>query len=164
MRPVRRTSALTIVALVGVGLVVGAGIPPLAMRLDRNAPLLSWGSVLVIAVAAAVVGLVAWNTWDTVHRQKKRVHHERGVLLLALAQASSRVGALFAGGYAGFALAFVDTIGTEFGQDRVVRGGVAVLASVGLLVAGLLLERACRLPSDDDEDDDDGTSAEASPA
>ena len=39
-------------------------------------------------------------------------------------------------------------------------GGVAALSGLVLLVAALLLERACRLP----EDDDDETATDASPA
>ena len=70
------------------------------------------------------------------------------------------MGALFAGGYGGYALAFVGDLDTPLGLERAVNGGVAALAGLVVVVAALLLERACRLP----EDDDDETASDATPA
>jgi hypothetical protein len=80
--------------------------------------------------------------------------------MLALSRSCVIVGALFAGGYGGFALAFVNDLDTPLGHERAVNGGVAALAGLLLLVAALLLERACRLPEDDDEE----PAGEATPA
>ena len=38
-----------------------------------------------------------------------------------------------------------------------IRSAVAVAAGIGLAVAGLLLERACRVPGADEESEPDGT-------
>ena len=78
---------------------------------------------------------------------------EHGVTMLALAKSGAAVGALVAGFYAGFALAYLDALDSPLGQERVVHGGAAAVASLLLLIAALLLERACRVPGDDDEAD-----------
>ena len=39
-------------------------------------------------------------------------------------------------------------------RERVIRSAVAVVAGVALTVAGLLLERACKVPRTDDDEDD----------
>ena len=161
MRPVRRTSVLLVAVLVAIGLLVGGGLPALTRRLDGEVPLLSWAPALLLLTLAVIVGTVAWSTWQAVHKRHQRVNADRAVFLLALAHASSRVAALFMGAYAGFALAFVEAFETANGRERVQHGAGAALAAACLLVAGLLLERACQLPVDDDEDDDGVTEPSA---
>lgn len=165
MRPARRTTALTLIAIGGAGLVIGAGLPPLVVRLGGTPPLLSFSAAVLLVLASAGVGVAARSTWQTVQVERRRMASDRAMLLLALAKASSRAGALLAGAYGGFALAYVDTWATEFGQDRVLRGGAAALAALLLVAAGLVLERACVLP-DDDDDDGEGQAegVEATPA
>ncbi len=166
MRSVRPTSVRLLALVVSVGLVVGAILPAVVRRLGGEVPLLSWGPAVLLAAAAGVVGIVAWSTWRSVHRDHQRVNADRALFHLALAHASSRVGAAFLGGYAGFALAYLDLFETPNGRDRVLHGGGAALAAALLLVAGLAMERACRLPVEDDEDDDeddDGSRSKARP-
>jgi hypothetical protein len=62
------------------------------------------------------------------------------------------VGALFGGGYGGFALSFVPDLDTQLGSARVWHAGTAAVAGLLLVVAALLLERACHIPEGDDED------------
>jgi hypothetical protein len=54
------------------------------------------------------------------------------------------------GGYAGFAIAHLGITPTELSRQRLVRSGLAALGGLLLLVAGLVLERACRVRGDDD--------------
>lgn len=64
----------------------------------------------------------------------------------AMAMAASRAGALFAGGYAGIAVAMVSLLGSPSGATTF---WVSVAASIGafaLIAAALWLERICRLP------------------
>ncbi|WP_229052275.1 DUF3180 domain-containing protein [Aeromicrobium sp. Leaf350] len=165
MRSVRPTSIRLLAVVVSAGLLLGAGLPVLVRRLGGDVPLLSWGPATLLAIAAGIVGVVAWSTWKSVHRDHQRVNADRALFHLALAHASSRVGALFLGGYAGFALAYVDLWETTNGRDRVLHGGGAAVAAALLMLAGLLMERACRLPTDDDEDeDDDGSRSKATPS
>lgn len=151
MNRVRPTSALLVVALIGSGLVVGRLIPPVIVRLDGSVPRLSWAAPLTLLLAAALVGAFAWNTWQALHKKHQRVTSDYGIKMLAIAKSCVVVGSLVAGVYTGFALAYLDSIDSPLGKERVVRGGAAAIAGLLLLVAALLLERACRLPGDDDE-------------
>lgn len=165
MRSVRPTSIRLLAVVVSAGLVLGAGLPVLVRRVGGDVPLLSWGPALLIAAAAGIVAVVARVTWKAVHQERQRVNADRALFHLALAQASSRVGALLLGGYAGFALVYLDLFETTNGRDRVLHGGAAAVAAALLIAAGLVMERVCRLPTEDDEDDedDDGSRAKARP-
>lgn len=88
---------------------------------------------------------------------------DHGIKLLSLAKASAFVGAIVAGGYFGYAIAFADAFETTMGEQRVIRSLVSGLSSLAVMAAALLLERACHVPGHDNEDGDNGTS-DASPA
>ena len=77
----------------------------------------------------------------------------RAVAFLVLGKASALAGALVAGGYLGFALNFLTRLDAASPRDRVIRSAVAVVAGIALMVGGLLLERACKVPGSDDEDE-----------
>ena len=160
MRPARRASALYVAVWLAIGLIVGLLIRPIADRLESSPPRVGWGAATTLFVVAVVVGSLAWSTWQSLHKKHERMTSDHAAKMLALSRSCVIVGALFAGGYGGFALAFVGDLDTPLGQERAVNGGVAALAGLVLLVAALLLERACRLP----EDDDDETATDATPA
>ena len=160
MRPARRASALYVAGWIAIGLVIGLLVRPIADRLESSPPRVGWGAAITLFVVAVVVGSLAWNTWQSLHKKHERMTSDHAAKMLALSRSCVIVGGLFAGGYGGFALAFVDDLDTPLGQERAVNGGVAALAGLVLLVAALLLERACRLP----EDDDDETASDATPA
>ena len=69
---------------------------------------------------------------------------------LVLARACAYVGCLVAGGYVGYAISWLGDGSRARRPTRlpIGRGGLAGLLVV---VAGLLLERACRVPPEDDE-------------
>jgi hypothetical protein len=148
----RPTSALLVVSLVAVGVIAGRATPPLIIRLDGTPPRLGWIAPLTLLAGAAGVATFAWNTWQSLHRKRERMTAEHGIRMLSLAKACAVVGALVAGYYGGFAIAYLDTLDSVLGRERFVRGLAASVASLLLLAAALLLERACRLPEDDDED------------
>ncbi len=159
MRNVRRSSPLRVAALLGVAIIVGAMLRPLTERLGGTVPVPGWTAATVLSVAAATIGLLARNTWLSLHRRRERMTSDHGMKMLATAKASVVVGGLFGGFYIGIAAAFVRSFAYESGRDRVLQGGVAGLAGVALLVAALLLERALQLPGDDDEDTAKGTAS-----
>jgi hypothetical protein len=64
-----------------------------------------------------------------------------------LAKASSAGGALLLGAYGGL-LAYLLPLQTEQSRDDAAVSGGALLASLALTAAALLLERACRTPDD----------------
>jgi hypothetical protein len=76
------------------------------------------------------------------------------VAFLVLGKASALAGAAVAGGYLGFALMFLTRVDASTPRDRVIRSAVAVVAGVALAVAGLRLERACKVPGLDDDEDE----------
>lgn len=152
MRMSRPTSVLLIVALIGAGIVGGRLTPPIIVRFDGTVPRLGWAAPLMLVAAAVVVGIFAWNTWQSLHKKHERMTADHGIKMLSLAKSCALVGAVVAGFYGGFALAYLDGLDSVLGKERFVRGLCSAVASLILLTAALLLERACRLPEDDDED------------
>ena len=154
MKTSRPTSALLVAALLAIGLAAGRLLPPLIVRLGGTPPRLGWAAPITLLGGAVIVGVFAWNTWQSLHRRRERMTAQYGLTMLSLARAVIVVGALVAGVYGGYALAYLDTLDSTLGQERFVRGLAAAGSSLLLLVAGLLLERACKLPEDDDPDAD----------
>jgi len=74
-----------------------------------------------------------------------------GARLAALAVAASRVGAVVAGGYAGYALFLLVDLSTDYRKEVALRCGLCVLGGVLVVTGALLLERVLRLPEDIDE-------------
>ena len=160
MKPVRRTSAANVAAWAAIGLVIGLLVRPVAVRLDASPPRVGWGAATTLVVVALVVAALAWSTWQSLHKKHERMTSDHAAKMLALSRSCAIVGSLFAGGYGGFALTYVGDLDTPLGQERAVQAGGAAVAGILLLVAALLLERACRLP----DDHDDESAADATPA
>lgn len=154
MTPIRRTSALTLTIMGGAGLVIGRAVRPLVESSGGIAPTVGWGPTWSLAFGAVIVAGIAWSTFQSLHRRDERMTSDHGIKLLSLAKASAMVGILVAGGYAGYAIAFLDAYETPLGHDRVVHSFSAAAAAGALMVAALLLERACQLPGDSDDDED----------
>lgn len=158
----KRATPLFVVALVGAGIIVGTLVRPLATRMEVTPPQTGWGPATMLFAFAALIGALAWSTWQSLHKKKERMTSDHGVKLLALSRSSLIVGGLFGGGYAGYALSFVPDVDTPLGSARVWEAGAAAVAGLLLVVAALLLERACRIPGGDDEDPEaDGAAASA---
>lgn len=138
-------------ALVGfacAGLMLGWTLHPVAESTLGWVPRVGWVQGLVLFLAGAVLGYLAWLTWRQLHVRRLRMDPRLAVNRLVLARASSLVGALVAGGYAGFALSWVGS-GSELAGERIVRSLVAAAGGVTIIVSALLLERACRTPTDE---------------
>jgi hypothetical protein len=97
---------------------------------------------------AAVVAVVAYLTWRPVHRDHRRLSAQQGVARLVLGKAIARLGAFGVGAYVGIAISNVGVSG-EQASATVVRALLAAAGAVLALAAGLLLERACRVPQED---------------
>jgi hypothetical protein len=157
-----RTTAVHVAALVALGLLLGAMVRPVSIRLGASPPRPGWLVTLLLVGLAAVVAALAWSTWQSLHRRQQRMTSQHAVTLLALAKACAIVGGLSIGLYGGLALSFVRDWDTMFGRDRVLQGGAAAVAGLLLLVGALLLERALHVPQPDEEDDDAPPGAAAS--
>ena len=150
MSTVRRTSTLTLTVVGGVGLIAGRIARPIIEYRDGVAPTVGWAPSLALLLGAAILGGLAWSTFQSLHKRGERMTSDHGVKLLSLAKASAIVGALVAGGYFGYALGFVDAWNTALGHERVVRSTVVGMAGLLLVAAALLLERALQVPGDHD--------------
>jgi hypothetical protein len=60
------------------------------------------------------------------------------------------VGALVAGGYLGYAVSWLGD-DAELAAQRAWRSGASAFAGTGIVITAVLLERACRVRSDDGE-------------
>lgn len=150
------TTSITSLAVAFVfGALAGWLVVVVANALDLVAPYVPWTAPAALVVIAALVGALAWSTHQRIQVRKERVPPERAVAFLVLGKASALAGAVVAGGYLAFALMFVDRFEAAAPRERVIRALVAVVVAAGLSVAGLLLERACRVPDGDDDGDDD---------
>jgi hypothetical protein len=76
---------------------------------------------------------------------------QRAVAFLVLGKASALAGALVAGGYFGFAFMFLTRLDAAAPRDRVIRSAVAIVAGIVVCAMGLLLERACQVPTEPDQ-------------
>jgi len=142
--------ALVVAALFG-GL-AGWLLAVTTAALDMVPPSIPWSAPVGLIVVGALVGALARSTHQQIQVRRERMEPQRAVAFLVLGKASALGGALVAGGYLGYALSFVGRLDAEGPRERVVRSLVAIVGGVGLMVAGLLLERACRVPQDDDEE------------
>ena len=146
----RPTSPGSITVWAVVGLVFGWVLHPVAESIRGTAPVVTWVPPLTLSLVAAILGWTAWVTYRTVHLRRERLLPHQAVNRLVLARACALAGALVAGGYLGYAVSWLG-IDAELAQQRLVRSLLAAAAGVLICVAALLLERACRVRSDDEE-------------
>lgn len=149
-RRLEPTSAAILTVWAVVGLVGGWLLHPLAERARGTAPVITWAQPLALVLVGAILGATAYFTWRSVHVHHERLEPHRAVNRLVLARSCALVGALVAGGYAGYALSWIH-IDTELGDQRVLRSAISALAGVAIVVTSILLERACRVSSDANE-------------
>ena len=143
--------ALAVAALFGA--LAGWLIVAAANSFDLVAPQVPWTAPVGLFLIAALVGVIAYSTYQRIHVRRQRIEPQRAVAFLVLGKASALAGALVAGGYLSYALMFITRLDAAAPRDRVIKSAVAAVAGVALAVAGLLLERACRVPKSDDEEE-----------
>ena len=133
-----------------VGLVAGWGYHRWAASGSGAIPVVTWAQVLALVLVAAILGGTAWATGRHVRDRRASLAAHHAVNRLVLARSCAYVGALVGGGYLGFALGWV---GSESEQALLhgVQALLAGLAGLAVVVTALLLERACRVRSEDDE-------------
>jgi hypothetical protein len=121
-------------------------------------PELPWSPVIVLFVLALAEGLLAQNTSARIQRKPGTppVDPLAVARYVALAKASSLVGALSTGFSAGLVgwLAMEPTAAARADLPASVGG---LVSAVALIAAALWLERACRIPERPDSRDEDGS-------
>jgi hypothetical protein len=151
-----------IASLVAIFIAVGA-VAWGALRLveDRGGllPPLSWSAPAGLVALAVVVLATALGLRSRLRRDEKRPHPLSMARMAVLGKASSHVGPIVGGLYGGYALVLLPTLDIGDRRDRAVLAGAAVLASLLLTAAGLLLERTCRVRGNRDDDQPPGAPA-----
>lgn len=145
--------ALATAALTGAG--CGWLLVVIANSFGFVPPRVPWSAPIALLLTAALVGVLAFTTYQRIHVRHERVDPHRAVSFLVLGKASALGGALVAGGYLAYGLMFLSRFSADAPRERVIRSAVAVGAGIVLCIAGLLLERACKVPRSDDEEDTD---------
>lgn len=130
------------------GLVLGWLVRRVFEALERPVPLITWSQAGVLFFVAAVLFGAAWITRRAVRDHRPDLDPDLMVNRLVLARACAFVAALLLGGYSGFALSWVG-VGSELRTSRIVHALVAALGALLMVVASVLLERACRVRDDD---------------
>jgi uncharacterized membrane protein YidH (DUF202 family) len=141
----------TLLATFVIGGLLGFALVPIATSISGTAPRIEWTSVGVLFVMAGMLAVLAYNTHRTVQKERRRIEPRRAVNLLLVAKAGALVGAFVAGGYLGFVLHFIDDLDVPLPRERVIRGLAAAVTGVALVISGVFLERACRIPEDPDD-------------
>ena len=141
--------------LLVAGLVCAAAGWLLARSLDAYSsaglPRLSWITT-VLLVTVAVLLLIAARAvggWVRERRFDRTMNALAVARMLAVAKAGAVFGAIVCGGYAGFGLFGLQLLDSPAGQRRVLLAGATAIAGLGIALASLRLERACRVPPRD---------------
>jgi uncharacterized membrane protein YdcZ (DUF606 family) len=142
--------ALAVAALFGA--IGGWVVVITANALDLSPPRVPWTTPIAVILVAALVGALAYSTYQRLHVRRERMEPQRAVAFLVLGKASALAGAVVAGGYLAYALMFVTRMDAATPRERVIRSLVAMVTGIVLSIAGLLLERACRVPRDSDSE------------
>ncbi len=143
----------TLVAWAAVGGVFGWLVARLVYLARGEVASVPWSAALVLAAAGAALIYTAIRTRARLEGKEgtKPLPPLVGARLAALGVAASRVGAVVAGGYSGYALFLVGDLTTDYRKEVVLRCVLCVLGAVVVVMGALLLERVLRLPEDIDE-------------
>lgn len=113
--------------------------------------------------AAVVIALLGVAVLLTALTLRGRFQHKPGrepvpplaaARLVVVAKTASHAGALLAGAYAGLFVFYLFDLDTEIRTSRMIASVACVGAAVLLVVAGLVLERLCRIPEDRERRDE----------
>lgn len=142
---VRVTGPGPLVVLGLAGLFLGWFVRGQAIRMGHSTPVVSWLAIGATWFVAAAIGCTAYLTWRTVHRERQLLSPQQGVARLVLGKTIASLGSFATGAYLGSAISYLG-VGSENAQHAIVRALLAGFGAGLALVAGLLLEHACRVP------------------
>jgi len=145
---VQPTGPGPLVVLGLLGLVVGWAARGQAIRSDAATPSVSWLAIAITWFVVAVTAGTAYLTWRVVHRDRRTLTAQQGLARLVLGKTIDRLAALALGGFAGIAISNLG-VGGENADRVLLHASLAALGAAAGVVAGLLLEHACRVPPRD---------------
>lgn len=134
-----------LVMIGSVGLVIGWAARGIAIRNESPTPSLSWTAVGVVWFVAAVTAGIAFLTWRTVQRERRRLTAQQGLARLVLGKTVDRLGAFALGGSLGLLISTIGVSG-DWADRTLLRASICAFGAFGGVVTGLLLEHACRVP------------------
>lgn len=145
--------------LLGVGL---AGIPAgwlfgrIVQAATGAAPPVPWvlPPLLLFMAVLLLVGARVAQGWIRERRYDNRVDALLVARLVALGKAGAVFGAAIAGGYVGVAVFAASQFLGPVARDRALLAVAVTLAAVGVAIAGIRLELACRVPPDESDESD----------
>ena len=145
------TRGATVLAVTAIAFALSWTGIRVGLDLGWSLPSPSWPVVAVVALLAVGTLAAAWpiRQWTAGNRDRP-VDPLRAARTVALAKASVLTGAVLTGLWGAFALTVLPRVEAPAQPERAAATLLAVLASVALLVAGLLAERWCRIPPEDD--------------
>jgi hypothetical protein len=118
-------------------------------------PDLPWSPVIVLVVLAIAEGMLAQNTGNRIQRKPGTIPVDPLAVAryVALAKASSLVGAISAGFSAGL-LSWLAMEPTHAARDDLPSAVGGLVGALALIGAALWLERSCRIPERPDSKDE----------
>lgn len=150
MRPTRVRTLAVLAVLVGV---LAWFFLHVVDSRGNTLPSLTWTAPSGVLALALVVGV----SWVTVRRRRDpaqsrlRPIEPLGMARMAvLGKAAGHVGAALLGFYLGWVVLLLPDLGIGSRRERALIAALAAAGALLLAVAGLLLERACRVRDDDE--------------
>ncbi|GAA0545073.1 hypothetical protein GCM10010172_28390 [Paractinoplanes ferrugineus] len=151
--PSLRPTSISVLIVAGLG---AAAVGWLLLSFTYSSlPELPWSPVLVLVVLAIAEGLLAQNTAARIQRKPGTLPVDPLAVAryVALAKASSLVGALSAGFSAGL-LAWLAMEPTRAAHNDLPTAGGGLVGAAALIGAALWLERSCRIPEQPDSENE----------
>jgi drug/metabolite transporter (DMT)-like permease len=150
---VKPTRIATLVSLLVVVAAVTWGLLKVMSDHGHTLPPLTWTAPTGVAGLAVVV-LVTWLGLRTRLRTPGQRPHPLSMARMAvLGKASAHVGPIVGGLYGGYLVVLLPDLEFDALRQRAILCATALAFSVALTVAGLLLERSCRVPPAASEDE-----------
>ena len=148
MRP---TQVRHLVALLAAVAAVVWGVLRIAESRGATAPDLDWTAPVGVGLVAVAVAVSALALRRRLRGDRPRPHPLGIARMAVLGKAGAHVGPIVGGFYLGYLVLLLPRLDVADRRDRAVISLVALGAAVALSVAGLVLERLCRVRGDDDE-------------
>jgi hypothetical protein len=150
MRPTRIT---TLVSWLLVVAAIAWGALKISLNRGATLPPVAWTAPAGIALLAVVVLVTALALRARLRTPEKRPHPLSMARMAVLGKASAHVGPLVGGLYGGYLVVLLPGLEIDARRERALICLAALVGSVALSAAGLLLERACRVPPSEHDDE-----------
>jgi len=157
-----RVRWLVVLALAAAA--VGWGVLALVERGGGVVGRVPWPVAVTLVLIAALVLRAGWAVRRYTQGRRPSLSGLRAARTLVLAQSSALTGAVLTGWYVAHVLLVAGDLDVPALRGKALWAGLAVLAAVALVVAGLVVERWCRVQGRDDDDGTPPGSASATPA